>query len=927
MRRVVAGACLLTSGFAGLVYEICWIREASLVFGSTTQALSTVVAVFFGGLALGSWLAGRARPERPMRVYAALELGLAAVAACSPMLFGLADRLFGVVYRHAGSMELALARVGLLTMILLVPSTLMGATLPLFCRQLVVDTRRAGASIAALYAVNTLGAALGCLATGWWLLPRLGVTGCVRLAAAGNLLVALIAWSTRWPDALEDSAEEAHGGGASSERPRASAIGPRLAGVLFFLVGFAIAGDEVLWSRYLGLLIEHDVYTYTITLGTILVGIVVGSALAARLSDRLKHLLTGFALLQIAMGLYVLWLTSAPPALWRRVGEGLGVYFLLMLPPAVLSGATFPLAVRMVVHRAADASAGVGRMAALNTLGGIAGSLVAGFVAMPWLGLQASLHLFTAVSVVTGMAAWLVPASDRKLARRALVTGVVAIVWAVSPALAGTRVPEDFLAPEGKLVDVREGRAANVAVVAVERGLELTIDRMWQGQSEKNHQIVAAHLPMMLHPAPQDVLVVGVGAGLAPSRFLLHPALERLDCVDIEPAVFELIAEHFDAGWMSDPRVRLLSEDGRNHVRHTAMTYDVVSIEVGQTMRPGIGSFYTVDFYRRARERLNEGGVLSQFLPLQYFPPELLRRALASFAEVFPVATLWYNKTELLLVGFARPDVPRLQTERLIDDRLFVDLAISQWGGEDAYLRRPEALTAGLLLGPEGIAAVASGRRPFVDDRPELDYAVSALSPRQVDEREAVALIEPHLAPALLVGAHLEGEAAERFARVRAGNLADLAVAPLLRRVDLEGAPPAANRALLVEALRLEPRHREAHNLLGELSLRVGDLATAELHFRWALRIEPADLQAARGLAFALHRAGKPEPAIELYRSVLRRWPEDATTHNNLGVALAAGGDLEAATRHFERAVVLRPDYADAVRNLDMARRARGGRP
>ena len=683
----------------------------------------------------------------------------------------------------------------------------------------------------------------------------------------------------------------------------------------------------MLWSRYLGLLVEHDVYTYTITLGTILVGIVVGSALAGRLSDRPRHRVTAFAALQIAMGLYVLWLTSASPTLWRRVGEGLGVYFLLMLVPAVLSGATFPLAVRMVVHRASEAASGVGRMAALNTLGGIAGSLFAGFLAMPQLGLQGSLHLFTAVSVVTGMAAWLVPASDRRLAGRALICGVIAIGWGVSPALAGTRVPEDFLAPKGQLVDVREGRAANVAVVAVERGLELTIDRMWQGQSEKNHQIVAAHLPMMLHPEPSEVLVVGVGAGLGPSRFLMHGALERLDCVDIEPAVFELIAAHFDAAWMDDPRVRLLGEDGRNHVRHTASRYDVISIEVGQTIRPGIGSFYTVDFYRRARERLKEGGLLSQFLPLQYFPPELFRRALASFVEAFPVSTLWYNKTELLLIGFARDDVPRLATERLIDDRLFVDLAMSPWGGEDAYLRRPEALTAGLLLGPEGIAAVSGQRATFVDDRPELDYAASALSLEEVDEREAVALLTPHLAPARLVGAHLEGEAADRFDRVREGNLHDLAVTPLLRRVDLDEASPAANQALLVEALRLEPRHREAHDLLGELALRVGDLATAELHFRWALRIEPGDMQAARGLAFALHRAGKLEPAIELYRTVLRNWPDDATTHNNLGVALASGGDLAAAARHFERAVALRPDYADAVRNLEMARRARGGQP
>jgi spermidine synthase len=906
MRSILAGLCLLLSGFAGLVYEIVWIRQASLVFGSTTQAVSTVVAVFFAGLALGSWLAGRRHSERPMRLYAMLEIALALVAMASPVLFGLADSVFGAVYGGVSSATLALLRIALVGVILLPPATLMGATLPLFCRQLVVDARRIGVSVALLYALNTLGAAVGCLAAGLWLLPSLGMSGSIRTAAVGNVLAAAIAWRVAW-EPIEPAALPVAREPADKARWLPSA--------LFFLAGFAIVGDEVLWTRYLALLVHHDVYTYTITLGTILTGIVVGSVLAARASDRDGSLHGIFGALQIGVGLYVMGLTSAPPEFWRGMGDGWLVHLALLLPPSVASGASFPLAVRMVVRNTSEAASGVGRMAALNTVGGIAGSLLAGFVLLPGLGLQRSLHLMTAVSVLTGLMAWLIPARDRRLVWSTAIGGVLALAWAITPALAGTRIPQDFLAARGALIDFREGRAANVAVVNVPGGRELTIDRLWQGQDRKNHQIMAAHLPLLLHPAPSDVLVVGVGAGLAPSRMLMHP-LQRLECVDIEPAVFELIEKHFESAWMRDPRVHLIAEDGQNHVRHGERRYDVISVEVGQTMRPGVGGFYTVDFYRRARARLKPNGIVSQFVPLLYFPKMAFRRALQSFRQVFPTAVLWYNKTELLLVGFDAERVPPLQLERLAESALSADLAYAHWGGPAEYLNRPETLAAGLLMGPKAIADLAGGVAPFVDDRPELDYLASDLAGGQVDEREVVAEITPRLAGPALVGVTPTGAAATQFARMREGNIRDLLAAGLVRRVELDAQPLATSRVKLEEAVSIHPDNVEAHDLLGEVSLRGGDLKSAEIHFRWALRIEPGDVQAARGLAFTLHRLGQTDEAVLLYRKVLVERPGDAVIHNNLGVALAGRGEVGVARRHFAKALSLLPDYAEAARNL-----------
>ena len=206
MKNTLAISCFFLSGFAGLVYEVAWIRRASLVFGSTTWALSTVLAVFFGGLALGSWLFGRwgQRARRPIRIYAMLELGLAVLALLSLWAFGLVDGLYGVAYRGAVTVaadstglhwltagwQLTVVQVLLVALVLLPPTFLMGGTLPLFCRQFVLDGGRIIRNLGFLYGINTLGAVLGTLMAGFVLIPRIGVSGAVGVAAGVNILIA-----------------------------------------------------------------------------------------------------------------------------------------------------------------------------------------------------------------------------------------------------------------------------------------------------------------------------------------------------------------------------------------------------------------------------------------------------------------------------------------------------------------------------------------------------------------------------------------------------------------------------------------------------------------------------------------------------------------------------------------------------------------
>lgn len=905
---------LALSGAAGLIDEVVWIRRSSLIFGSTTYAVSTVLMVYFLGLAAGSWTFGRLaqRVRRPLRLCAGLEIGLAGLVVASLPSFTLVEGVYGQLYRAlpADSAGLGLARVGLIALILLPPTFLMGGTLPLFSRQLIRDPARLGSAIARLYAINTLGGAAGCLLTGFVLLSVVGMSAALVIAAALNLIAGALMFLA---DTAALSPVASHAAAPAAPRRVQMAVG-----ALLFAVGFVALGTEVLWTRFLALVLDNTVYTYTLTLALVLIGIVLGSALVACLPERIPRARL-FGALQIANGLFVWTLLMLPASAWTQFGGALAVSSILLLPPALLAGAAFPLGVRMVVTTPALAGIGVGTMTAVNTLGGIGGALVVGFWLLPHFGLAASARFCTALSLAAGFAAWAwLDRGSARLPRLAIATAAL-LAWLGIPYLTGTRLPADFLVGGGTPVDYREGRESNVAVVRRAPGtLVLEIDRWWQGQDTKTHQVMAAHLPMMLHPDPRRVLVVGVGAGQTPMRITLHD-IERLDCVDIEPSVFDLIRDHFPSAWMDDARVRLLREDGRNYLTHTAERYDVISLEVGQVFRPGVASFYTADFYRRARERLRPGGLLSQFVPLPFLSPDEVRGVVATFLTAFPQATLWYNTAELLLIG--SPDTPpMLRPERLAqltsNPAIAADLQFSLWGGPAQWLARPEVLLGGFLAGPDQLAALSAGAPVYRDDRPVLEYAASGTRGSEMRELETLPLIRRHLDSIESAAPGLASDLARAAARVREQNLNDIVAAAHLR----------GTRGGIDEPLRLalaaNPENFQANRLMGDALLTLGQLDESGHYYRQALAIRDGDARVHASLALVLLRQRQLDAAIEHYRAALTLGGEDAELRNSLGAALGLQGNLAAALEQFERAVALRPDFADARGNVEKARAA-----
>lgn len=909
MLHVVAGLCLFLSGAFSLVQEIAWIRKASLVFGAASFALSTVLAVFFGGLAIGSVLGGRLseRVARPLRSYGWIEIAIGLLAFASPLTFRAAEAAYGAVYPalYESFALLSLVRVLGVSTVLLPPAILMGATLPLFCAEIVRSERRIGRSVGLLYAVNTVGAAVGCALCGFVLIPRLGVDASIRAAAIGNVIVGVAAFGlSRW------SAPRA---AAPATAPDAlpPATSGRLLPALFFATGFVALANEVLWTRFLSLLLHNTVYTYTITLTVMLAGIVLGSLAGAPVLDALRRRALVFGGVQVATGLVVTATLLLPRELWehRADPDSLGAQALLatsvLLLPAFLSGLSFPLAVRMAVHDPARAGAGVGRMAALNTAGGIAGSLATGFLLLPALGLSRTLALVTGTSLAIGFAAWLFLARETPRAVTLLLAAGAAALWLVLPVVSGTRLPQDYLARGRELLDFREGVSANLSVVR-EDGVEtLEIDRLWQGEKRKTHQVMAAHVPMLFAPHPERVLLVGLGPGQTASRFLHYP-IERLDCVDIESRLVPLVRDHFDSGWMEDERVRFITEDGRNFLAHTQERWDVISIEIGQVFRPGLAGFYTEEFYRRARERLRADGIVSQFVPLGYFTPEQLRTVVASFLAVFPEAVLWYNKSEFLLLG-STSDRPLLRSDRLSLLERFApvrdDLAFSYWGGPDEWLQRREVFLGGFVLGPAGLARLAAGAPLYHDDRPWLEYETSHRGASAESElvKDLAALAEPIDS---ILDAPLEPASRARAEEIRTANLRDLLAARLVRYVQQpEGRAPGFDRlGALRRAVEWNGRNVWAQIHLAEELRRAGQPFAASDAARRAIRIDPSLGRAHFELASALTATGETTAAISAYEEALRLTPGFAPAHLGLAALLQARGDAAGAIAHYRAA-------------------------
>ena len=703
--RIIA-ACFILSGATGLIYEILWARMLGLVFGATTLAVSTVLAAFMGGLALGSALAGRwaGRVRRPVRAYGLLEIGIALYALVVPLLFGVVDNLYAVIWQHfhPSFFVFSSLRFLLSCLMLLIPTTLMGATLPLLSAALTRSANSSSGSVTSvtrLYTRNLVGAICGSLAAGFLLLPILGVRATIYAASIINIVIGIVAiLAERASHEARYEANELEQLPATHPEPSSVEAKAGLAEPesdarnfwLFcaFVSGFVTISTQVAWTRILSMIIGSSTYAFSIVVALFLLGLSAGAFVTAR-GGRGAGLRAKMVKIEVftAAGLILsLAVVNRIPEILINTGLKLQIeswvgllllqvlsVALLVLLPAFLMGMVMPLVLVWTGGHAEDESVKlVGRSYAVNTIGAIAGAFAAGFVLIPRVSTRFTIVVAAALCLVVAAVAYKPEKAvgDNDL-RRGLAAGITAamivLMFLFAPKMnladlsigafdslmrviaksRGETTEEASRRPGPavhSLLMYEEGPTSTVSVRQDWDIISMQINGRTNGSDRDDMptQVMLGQLPLLLAPRTKSALVVGYATGVTAGS-MLQSSLENLDCVELEPATIRgsTFFEHVNNKPLNDPRMRLIIDDARTYLRVTPKRFDIIVSEPSHPWVPGVANLFTEEFFQLGRDRLADEGIFVQWLQIYQLSTESLRSVLATFHRVFPHVSVY----------------------------------------------------------------------------------------------------------------------------------------------------------------------------------------------------------------------------------------------------------------------------------------------
>ena len=736
MRRTWLLVLFFLSGISGLIYEIAWVRQASLTFGVSVYAYSAVLAAYMGGMALGSYLAGRwiDRARRPLRIYALVQIGIAVLAVLSPSVLSTLDGLYAAVARalRPGLGQLTLLRLCLSILTLTPPTLLIGAALPVMSRVYAAQNGQVGRDVGRLYAANTAGAVLGCLATGVFLIRLLGLRETIALGAALNVLVAGGAFwlNASWPAApvsarIRPSSRRGRRRAAAAPLSRQTL---RYVAIGYAISGFVALGYEVVWARILSIHTLHAVYSFSLMLTVYLTGLAVGGALGTWWTRRRAVTLLHLGALQMGIGLLaiaILFVFARLPSITLEsvfgeysIRNEMSYEMLLasitVLPPTLLIGALFPIVSSLYTGEQTEALGGrIGVVSGLNTGGSILGSLATGFVLVPWLGLQNTALTLSAANLALGAGAlWLVGKARPRMRWLSLPVALVAVIMALL-------IPEGLYlgfreGPSEHLVFYREGVETTVAVFDVKTH-DFKISFV-NGRTEVPTDEVSmrafrllGHLPPLLRPNARNALMLSFGNGIASGSLSTHD-IPTIDVIDLSQEMIEAAEiyseENHDV--LLDPRLHLRVEDARNFLLQTDVRYDIITTDATHPSNASSWALFTHEFYTLVHQRLAADGVFMQWLPFHSLSEADYKSILRTFQSVFPHATLWYTgASHTFLVS-----TPQRLTEETLAHAL--DRATDNPSVQED-LGSPAVIGSYLLWNEDALAAYA-GPGPLVTD-------------------------------------------------------------------------------------------------------------------------------------------------------------------------------------------------------------------
>lgn len=722
------------SGAAGLVFEVLWLKELGILFGNTAHAAATTLAVFFLGLAVGAYIWGTRAPQvrDPLRAYALLEAG---VGASALLYFGLL-RTYRSIYVPLLSLVgdgplLPVAKLLLAAGVLFLPALLMGGTFPMLAEALVRRPDRLGQTGSFLYAVNTTGAAVGVFLAGFYLPRMVGFNASYSIAIAAVAIAALGAFGIsllRPPVSSVPSSGSWRSPLQLQALPSGTSLEPWLIAGIAFFSGFATLGMEVLWTRLLAQVLNNSVYAFAAILTTFLAALGLGSLgahLLARTALSPPRVLSGLCVLAglaivIAAPVFVhltdgLAYLAGGPKWSGYVRAVFTAAAILMLIPAVVMGSVLPYLFRVIQGAGFSPGEALGRLAAANSAGAIAGSLATGFVLLDVLGIWGSMYLMAGVYFALAATAWL----------RRPGAGLVLVIALLPLGLIASRaLPVVRLGPGERLLQVWQGSSGTVTVIEAGDNLILRLNNHYTLGDTRSIDVerMQAHLPLLLHPQPDSVFFLGVGTGISVGSALDHP-VRAVAAAELVPDVLTAARAYFAPftnGVFQDPRVDLRADDGRSYLAGTRNRFDVIIGDLFTPWHAGTGSLYTLEHFRTVRSRLRPGGIFAQWLPLYQLTPTEFFIIARTLTEVFPEVTLWrgdFSPSGPIVALVARAEAAPIAAEVLERNVQLLTSALPR-------VRASADHMAGLFYA--GNMSVLKDRLsaypPNTDDRPVIEF-------------------------------------------------------------------------------------------------------------------------------------------------------------------------------------------------------------
>ena len=743
--RRILPALFLLSGISGLVYQVVWMRMLIRVFGITIYATSTIVAVFMGGLALGSWAAGRvvSRTQPSLRLYGKVEIGIGLSAAVATLLMGWLPEIYSSALYvgdlpRLGEANLAAVPIRLASAaaLLLLPTFLMGATLPIITRWITRADGEVGGQLARYYGLNTLGAVLGVLATGFVAIATLGELGSVAVGVGLNLLVGAVAMlhpaGARRADPPAAPRAEAAGTGDPGASPRW-----RLYLGLAALSGMCAIGYEILWTRLLILVLGNSVYAFSSMLGTYLIGIALGSLIVSRFADKVPSPALLFGALQA--GVAVLGVASIH--VFRQLGlaasDGKYLYspltgpddiqriaittIAVVLPITLLLGMIFPMLGRIVTTDYRRVGRAVGSLYAWNTVGGVLGALATGYLLIPMVGVQGAFYLATLLNLAIAVTVFAVEGGLRK---PAFAAGLVAAGLVVG--IGGNTDKDVFLevienrlvriSGQGKLLFHHEDTAATVTGYLTSDGRSLLLINGIIVSGKGMPGALMAHVPLLLHEAPERALIICFGVGTTFSAAVEHGV--AVDAVELVEGVVRSFPwwEPDKVDFLTRDDVRIFINDGRNYLLLAEDKYDLVVVDAAPPIfSEGTVNLYSAEFMGLVQERLTDDGIFMLWIPTPCFEHDFWTIA-RNFDDTFEHIAVWslHDIAGVLVMGSNQP--------LDMDPDLVVSRMRERGMAEYASWLTPELYTEGLVMTPEEFRAKAREYAPVTDGQPRTEY-------------------------------------------------------------------------------------------------------------------------------------------------------------------------------------------------------------